>query len=64
MIRGGTNYSYEQVSAELTSFLEKEYHLEKGKVEVAVVGLKIDSEHEDSCCVTISLFDEDADRER
>ncbi|GMH98775.1 hypothetical protein TrST_g11138 [Triparma strigata] len=64
MIRGGTNYSYEQVNAELTSFLEKEYHLEKGKVEVAVVGLKIDSEHEDSCCVTISLFDEDADRER
>ncbi|GMH77999.1 hypothetical protein TL16_g07621 [Triparma laevis f. inornata] len=64
MIRGGTNYSYEAVNAELTGFLGKEYGIERGGVEVAVVGLKIDSEHEDSCCVVISLVNEEGDRDR
>ena len=53
LIRGGANYAYDQINAELTSFVAQHYQLREDSFDIAVVGLKVDSEHEDSCCVTI-----------
>ena len=53
LIRGGANYAYDQINAELKQFISGHYRLAAEAFDVAVVGLKIDSEHEDSCCVTI-----------
>ena len=58
LIRGGANYSYDQVAAELSRFLVEHFHLEPTQFQLAVVGLRIESEHEDSCCVTIELSQE------
>jgi len=53
LIRGGSNYSYDQISDELTRFLLTHYQLVEGSVEVAAVGLRLSSEHEDECLVTV-----------
>lgn len=63
LIRGGANYAYEQVAADLTKALSEELHLPVEQFKLAVVGLTIDSEHEDSCCVTIELNEQAALRE-
>jgi hypothetical protein len=55
LIRGGANYSYDLINSELVNFIAQQYQLPKESFNVAVVGLKIDSEHEDACCVTIEL---------
>ena len=55
LIRGGANYAYDQVNAELRAFVQQHYALESDDVDVAVVGLRVDSEHEDACCVTLEL---------
>ncbi|PFH31112.1 hypothetical protein BESB_029860 [Besnoitia besnoiti] len=57
LIKGGANYSTLQISADLKRFLLSCYRgqLTENQVEVAVVGMKICSEHEDSCCVTLQL---------
>ncbi len=55
IIRGGANYSYEQIADELSGFLVSEFHLTRDQFQLAVVGLKVGSEHEDSCCVAIDL---------
>ena len=60
LIRGGANYSYEQINAELTAFVCKQHALPAEAVEVAVVGLALASEHEDDCCVTIELVSAEA----
>jgi len=60
LIRGGANYSCDQISVELRDFIVQHYKLSKESFSLAVVGLKIDSEHEDSCCVTLELVDEEA----
>ncbi len=60
LIKGGVNYSYEQINNELISFVEVHYGLDKFDFDLAVVGLKVDSEYEDSCCVTIDLKNEKA----
>jgi hypothetical protein len=39
-------------------------HLPVEQFQLAVVGLTIDSEHEDSCCVTIELNEKSALREQ
>lgn len=57
LIKGGSNYAYDQINRELTAFTANFYALPKHSFEIAVVGMKIDSEHEDSCCVTIELKD-------
>ncbi len=54
-IRGGANYAYDQVAAELSRFLVTDFHLEPTQFQLAVIGLRLESEHEDSCCVTIEL---------
>ena len=53
LIRGGANYAYDQINAELKQFISSHYDLAPEAFDVAIVGLRIDSEHEDSCCVTI-----------
>lgn len=63
LIRGGANYAYEQVAADLTWALSEELHLPAEQFKLAVVGLNIESEHEDSCCVTIELDEKSAVRE-
>lgn len=55
IIRGGANYAYEQVAEELSRFVVNEFHLGPDQFQLAVVGLRVGSEHEDSCCVTIEL---------
>mmetsp|Transcript_1499 Transcript_1499/g.4439 ORF Transcript_1499/g.4439 Transcript_1499/m.4439 type:complete len:256 (-) Transcript_1499:156-923(-) len=60
LIRGGANYAYDQINAELTAFLKAEFKLDDSQFKLAVVGLKIHSEHEDSCVVTVHLLSEDA----
>ena len=55
LIRGGTNYAYAQINDELNHFLRTQFGIEEADFDLAVVGLKIHSEHEDSCCVTIEL---------
>ena len=61
LIRGGANYAYDQLAIELSRFLEKHFHLRPDQFKLAVVGLRLESEHEDSCCVTIELNKEVAD---
>ena len=61
IIRGGANYAYEQIADELSRFLVNEFHLRREQFQLAVVGLKVGSEHEDSCCVTIELSHDAAD---
>lgn len=56
LIRGGANYAYDQINSELSDFLSRQYGLEKDDFDLAVVGLRLHSEHEDSCCVTIELL--------
>ena len=63
IIRGGANYAYDQIAAELSKFVEGHFHLSPEQFQLAVVGLRLQSEHEDSCCVTIELKDEAASAE-
>jgi acyl-CoA synthetase (AMP-forming)/AMP-acid ligase II len=58
LIRGGANYAYAQIAAELSKFLTENFPLEPAQFQLAVIGLKVESEHEDSCCVTIELSPE------
>jgi acyl-CoA synthetase (AMP-forming)/AMP-acid ligase II len=64
LIRGGANYAYDQINSELSDFLSRHYHLEPNAFDLAVVALRADSEHEDSCCVTIQLVTPEAEARR
>ncbi len=55
LIRGGANYAYDQVAGELSRVLVTDFQLEPEQFKLTVVGLRLESEHEDSCCVTIEL---------
>lgn len=63
LIRGGANYAYDQIAAELSKFLVEHFQLKPEQFQLAVVGLPLESEHEDSCCVTIELSKEATDVE-
>jgi acyl-CoA synthetase (AMP-forming)/AMP-acid ligase II len=63
LIRGGANYSYEQIAADLSRVLVEDFTLHPDQFKLAVIGLRIKSEHDDSCCVTIELNEEIAHRE-
>jgi len=58
LIRGGANYAYAQITAELSKFVVEHFQLKPDQFQLAVVGLRLESEHEDSCCVTIELSKE------
>jgi acyl-CoA synthetase (AMP-forming)/AMP-acid ligase II len=57
LIRGGANYAYDQINRELSDFVVEHYGLDPVAFDLAVVGLRIESEHEDTCCVTLELKD-------
>ena len=61
LIRGGANYAYDQVASELFKVLAEDFSLNGEQFKLAVIGLRVGSEHEDSCCVTIELVEEVAD---
>ena len=63
LIRGGANYAYDQISDELSKFVIRHFGLQAEQFQLAVVGLRLESEHEDSCCVTIELGREAATAE-
>ncbi len=64
LIRGGANYAYEQVQAELQAFISRAYTLPSHTFKLAVCGMKVHSEHEDECCVVFeSLADEAKEKE-
>ena len=58
LIRGGANYAYAQVAEELTEFIVDSYRLSPKAFDLAVVGIPLESEHEDACCVTVELFND------
>jgi len=58
LIRGGANYAYAQVAEELTKFIIDSYQLSPKAFQLAVVGIRLESEHEDSCCVAVELFND------
>ena len=60
LIRGGANYSYDQINHELSELISKEYNLPMSDFFVAVIGLKLQSESEDDCCVTIQFITNEA----
>lgn len=61
LIRGGSNYAYEQVKAELADFIAHFFGLDPtGDFSVAVCGLRVKSEHEDECCVMVELLTDSA----
>ncbi len=60
MIKGGANYSCDQVSNELSNLIIKRYGLSPNSFFLAAIGLKVVSESEDSCCVTIELLTDEA----
>ena len=60
LIRGGANYAYAQIAAELSAVLLEDFQLKAEQSKLAVVGLRLESEHEDSCCITIELNGEAA----
>lgn len=66
LIRGGANYACDQINTELAAFLTGEFGVPAEYFDLAVVGLKVNSEHEDACCVTIELLGTDGEalRER
>lgn len=53
LIKGGSNYSYDQISDELAKFLAKHYSLPQGSFSVAAVGRRVSSEHDDDCLVMV-----------
>ena len=63
LVRGGANYAYDQIAAELSKVLVEDFRLKPEHFKLAIVGLRLKSEHEDSCCVTIELSREVKDIE-
>ncbi|MCL0077012.1 acyl--CoA ligase [Dehalococcoidia bacterium] len=63
LIRGGANYAYDQIAAELSEFVRQHFQLKPEQFQLAVTSLRVESEHEDSCCVTIQLGEDAADVE-
>ena len=64
LIRGGANTACMQVNAELKTFVIERYGLSGEGFDLAVVGLRLESEHEDTCCVTIALTSSEAQSKR
>lgn len=55
LIKGGANYSCQQISDDLLQFLCSSFNLPKEGTSVATIGIKWRSEHEDDACVTIEI---------
>jgi len=64
LIRGGANYAFEQVAAELKAAVCAKYKLPESAVSLAVCGIREKSEHDDECCVMLELLTEEAEERR
>ncbi|MFH1639658.1 MAG: AMP-binding protein, partial [Chloroflexota bacterium] len=60
LVRGGAKYAYEQIAQELSKVMVRDFAFKPEQFRLAVVGLRLESEHEDTCCVTIELAEESA----
>jgi len=60
VIKGGANYSCEQIGEELQSIASTALGCQRDDIAVAVLGMKVASEHEDDACVTLELIGEAA----
>eukprot|EP01041_Mallomonas_annulata_P007753 gene7753-15862_t len=60
LIKGGANYSFEQIAVELSAFICSNYDLPRSTFAIAVCGLRLQSEHEDECCVMLELITDEA----
>lgn len=58
LIKGGANYSCEQIANELLPFLCDTYKLPKESVSLVAIGIKWRSEHDDDVCITVELPEE------
>lgn len=59
LIRGGANYAYDQINDELSSWVAQTFNLQPDlDFVLAVVGLRLRSEHDDDCCVTLELLNQ------
>ena len=55
LIRGGANYAYDQINGEIHPWLCECLGVSTGALDLAVIGLRLDSEHEDTACLTVAL---------
>ena len=55
LIKGGANYSCEQISSQIATLILDVFGLDADDVDVAVTALKRSSEHEDDGCLTVEL---------
>lgn len=55
LIRGGVNYSYAQINEALIEMATKEYNLGPNDIAIAVVGMRLSSEHDDECLARVEL---------
>ncbi len=53
LIRGGANYAYDQVANEIQNLLMPHCGLDAQKLDLTVIGLRVDSEHEDACILVL-----------
>ncbi|MHC4873319.1 MAG: AMP-binding protein [Planctomycetota bacterium] len=60
LIRGGSNYSCDAIANMVQDYLLECFSLAKEDYDIAVTGLRINSEHEDECCVALNLLGKDA----
>ena len=61
LIKGGANYSYEQINDELATLISRYFHLQRASdFDVAVIGLRVTSEHDDDTACLIELLSEQA----
>lgn len=62
LIKGGVNYSCSQINSVLFEFLIKSFNLSEKiqkRIQIAAVGVKWRSEHDDDNCVTVEFADSD-----
>jgi len=60
LIRGGANYACDQINAELVEFVTEKYGIAAEEFDLAVAPLRVNTEYDDDCCVTINLLSERA----
>jgi hypothetical protein len=55
LIKGGSNYSYNQISDELSKFVARQFRLAPSSFALAAVGRRFSSEHDDDCLVMVRI---------
>nr|WP_243436271.1 class I adenylate-forming enzyme family protein [Acanthopleuribacter pedis] len=53
LIRGGANYAYDQVANDIKTWLLPHFGWDEQALDLTVIGLRVDSEHEDACILIL-----------